>query len=115
MPDITRAISIRQPFAELILRGDKRAEYRSQLTNIRERVFIYASKNPAESPEAWERVGSAPGELPTGLIVGSVEITDCRWDGRSKCYAYVLKAARRLRKPLRPTNQPQPKFWIPKY
>jgi predicted transcriptional regulator len=43
-----RAISIRQPWVELILRGVKKKEYRSQPTNIRERVYLYASakRNP---------------------------------------------------------------------
>ncbi|PYQ88659.1 MAG: hypothetical protein DMG02_17325 [Acidobacteria bacterium] len=33
----TRAISIRQPYVELILRGKKTREFRSRPTNIRER------------------------------------------------------------------------------
>ena len=40
---IERAISIRQPYAELILRGKKKNEFRSRPTNIRERVYIYAA------------------------------------------------------------------------
>lgn len=46
MPEVVRAISIRQPFDELILRGKKKIEYRSISTNIRERVFLYASRKP---------------------------------------------------------------------
>ena len=39
-----RALSIRQPYAELILRGIKTIEYRSQRTRtIGERFYIYAS------------------------------------------------------------------------
>ncbi|MBI4768802.1 MAG: ASCH domain-containing protein [Deltaproteobacteria bacterium] len=41
---IARAISIRQPWVELILLGKKKAEYRSRPTKIRERVYIYASR-----------------------------------------------------------------------
>ena len=41
-----RALSIRHPYAEQILRGKKKAEYRSRPTNIRERVYIYASLTP---------------------------------------------------------------------
>ena len=40
---IITAISIRQPFVEMILRGNKTIEYRSRKTNIRERVYLYAS------------------------------------------------------------------------
>lgn len=43
---ITRAISIRQPYVEMILRGVKKVEYRSQVTHIRERVYLYASLKP---------------------------------------------------------------------
>jgi len=50
---VTRAISVRQPFAELILQGKKKFEYRTQATNIR----------------------TEPDLLATGEIVGSVEIT----------------------------------------
>jgi len=45
MSDIMRALSIRQPYAELILRGVKTIEYRSRPTRIiGERFYIYASK-----------------------------------------------------------------------
>jgi hypothetical protein len=44
-----RALSIRQPFAEMILRGIKTVEYRSRPTKIvGERFWIYASKNKAQ-------------------------------------------------------------------
>jgi len=40
-----RALSIRQPFAELILRGTKTIEYRTRATRIiGERFWIYAAK-----------------------------------------------------------------------
>ena len=40
-----RALSIRQPYAELILRGIKPIEFRSRRTSIiGERFYIYASK-----------------------------------------------------------------------
>jgi predicted transcriptional regulator len=98
------ALSIRQPFAELILRGVKTVEYRTRPTRIiGERFFIYASKKklPVASfqlpVKAWsrdlstlrtpvprwmielaEQVGMIePGELaglPTGVIVGSAVI-----------------------------------------
>src|SRR4029453_4731460 len=115
MEKIERAISIRQPWVEQILRGEKKAEYRSRPTKIRERVYIYASLTPADSPPAWKKLGKQPGELPTGAIVGSVEITDCRWDQRKQCYAYVLRAPLRLRKSLAAKNQPLPAFWKPQF
>ena len=112
---IERAISIRQPFVELILQGVKREEYRSRPTNIRERVYLYASLQPFESDEDWEKVGRQPGQLPVGLILGSVEIVDCRPEPSSDGYAYVLRDPMRLTPPLKPLNQPQPVFWRPEF
>ena len=74
MNDLTRAISIRQAWVELILCGEKQGDYRSRPTRIRGRVYIYASLTPADSTSAWKKTGKQPGELPTGQIVGTVEI-----------------------------------------
>lgn len=110
---IVRAISIRQPYVEQILRRMKTSEYRSIPTRIRERVWIYASLRPADDASAWRHVGREPGNLPVGRIVGSVEIVGCR--ERSNDFAYQLKRPRRLRRFLKPRNQPQPVFWRPKF
>jgi hypothetical protein len=97
-----RALSIRQPFAELILRGMKTIEYRSRPTRIiGERFYIYASRQPAvgrrQSATIWSRDLAVPdeplapwmvelaeglrlwkpGALPTGVIVGSAIIERC--------------------------------------
>jgi upstream activation factor subunit UAF30 len=53
------------------------------------------------------------GELPVGLVLGSVEIADCRPDADSGGYAYILRNPVRLAEPLKPRNQPQPVFWRP--
>ncbi|MCC6522732.1 MAG: ASCH domain-containing protein [Polyangiaceae bacterium] len=112
--DIERAISIRQPYAELILRGVKRNEYRSRATTIRGRVWIHAGLQPADDPAAWRKVGASPGDLPTGAIVGSVEITDCRAT-RDGGFAYVLAEPQRSDPPRTAKNQPQPVFWRPRF
>jgi hypothetical protein len=63
-----RALSVRQPYADQIMRGTKRFENRSRPTKVRGRVYIYASKTAA----------SLRGEdLPRGVIVGTVEIHNC--------------------------------------
>jgi hypothetical protein len=44
-----RALSIRQPYAELILRGVKTIEYRSRPTRlIGQRFYIYAAKKSGQ-------------------------------------------------------------------
>ena len=115
MPDIVRAISIRQPYVELILQGKKKEEYRSRLTRIRERVYIYASLTPSEWEEDWLKVRKQKGELPTGVIVGTVNIIDCYWHRDEGCYAFVLRQPQRLEEFLKPINQPQPGFWRPQF
>ena len=113
--EVMRAISIRQPLVEQILRGQKKFEYRSMDTKNRERVYLYASSKPFDDPRAWRKMKMQLGDLPTGKIVGTVEITDSNWDGEAGCYAYTLANPRRLSVHLVPTNQPQPVFWRPQF
>src|SRR4029078_7065121 len=62
-----RALSPRQPFAELILRGIKTIEYRSRPTRIiGERFYIYASKSPAKG--IWSRDLAMPDGLPDWML-----------------------------------------------
>ena len=63
-----RAISIRQPYVELIFRGEKKAEYRSIPTNIRERVYIYASLRPPMNLRHGKRQLKIPGSLLQALF-----------------------------------------------
>jgi hypothetical protein len=114
MPQISRAISIRQPYAELILRGEKKIEYRSRRINIRERVYIYAGLRPGDSDD-WVDLRLSPGDLPVGVIVGTIEIVGCRGNEASGEYEWLLARPKRLRKQLRPVNQPQPGIWRPQF
>jgi hypothetical protein len=104
------ALSVRQPNAEQILRGRKKIEYRNMPTNKRERVYIYASKTPADH-EAWEEIGLEPGDLQTGVIVGSVEVVGCR-KVRGE-YEWDLAKPVRLKRPIKPRNSPQPAWFNP--
>ena len=57
-----RALSIRQPYAELILRGIKTIEYRSRPTRILgERFYIYAAGKWPRSGRVWSGDLSMPG------------------------------------------------------
>jgi hypothetical protein len=105
-----RALSVCQPFAEQIIRGTKSIEYRSRPTKIRERVYIYASKTPRPL-ENWKEVDMQPGDLPTGVIVGTVEVVGCT--GRPGDYEWHLANPRRLAKPIKPKNHPQPAWFYP--
>ena len=73
------ALGIRQPWAELILRGIKTIEIRSSQTRIRGPIYVYASKKLAKTPhaeKAIEKVGLNVEELPRGVLIGTVEIVD---------------------------------------
>jgi hypothetical protein len=79
------------------LRGTKRFEYRSRPTAIRGRVYIYASLKPGKAEE-FNRMHVQPGDLPTGVLVGTVEITDC--SGEPGDYKWHLARPQRLQRHL---------------
>lgn len=107
---VTRALSIRQPYAEQILRGTKKVEYRAMATKIRERVYIYASLTPGDEVD-FARVRAKPGMLPTGVLVGTVEIVDCT--GTPGDHEWHLARPKRLLRKLVPKNHPQPAWFFP--
>ena len=105
-----RALSIRQPYVEQILLGTKRIEYRSRQTRIRDRFYLYAAKS-AGPAEEFASMGVEPGELPTGVLVGTAELVDCT-KGRG-WYEWHLQNPRRLSRPRRPAKHPQPVWFNP--
>lgn len=107
----TRALSVRQPYVELILRGQKRFEIRSRPTKIFERVYIYASQLSADDPAAWRRVRCERGDLPVGKVVGTVEVVGCRRRGR--WYDWLLANPKRLARPRTVRVKPQPVWFRP--
>ena len=109
---LKRALSIRQPLSGLILTGEKREEYRSGLTHIRERVYLYAGKQLATVDDFPDEEAQA---LPRGAVVGSVEIVGCHWDNKRDCFAWELANPMRYPKPLVPKGVPQPGFWHPRF
>lgn len=117
-----RALSIRQPWAELILRGAKTIECRSRRTSVRGRVWVYAARSPATTEPLLPLAGV--NGLQRGVVIGSVEIVDCRQlrpsDSSAAClnvdfdgYAWLLASPTRLRVPRAPTRHPQPVFFFP--
>lgn len=100
-----KALSVKQPHAELLVSGVKGFETRSWLTTHRGPLAIHASLR--EDEEAMVAHGYAPGSLPLGRIVGSVDITACvpfeRQHERLACtpwrpntFAWRTENARRL-------------------
>lgn len=105
-----RALSVCQLFAEQNIRGTKTIEYRSKSTNIRGRVYVYASKTPRPIAD-WDEIDMQPVDLPMGVLVGSVEVVGC--PGSPSNYKWALANPRRLAKPRKPKNRPQPVWFYP--
>jgi hypothetical protein len=110
------ALGIQQPWAELILRGVKTIEVRSQPSQIRGTIYLYASKKPSSLDAAATAMALHAldvDSLPKGLLVGTVEIVDSRpctvADATASCVpnellggqqAWVLANPQRLATPL---------------
>jgi hypothetical protein len=105
-----RALSVRQPYAEQIMRGVKTIEYRSKPTHIRGRIYIYASLTPGREQE-FQKMNAQAGDFPTGVIIGSVEVFDCT-EGPDE-YNWHLAHPIRLDVPFNPQKRPQPSWFIP--
>ncbi|QDS86675.1 hypothetical protein EC9_08480 [Rosistilla ulvae] len=109
----TRALSIRQPHAEAIMRGIKQIEYRGSATKIRERIYIYAglgrydANDEAEWMDDYGITDVACDDLPRGVIVGTVELYDS--DG-GQWYLRSPQRAATLRKP---ENRANPVWFKP--
>lgn len=110
------ALGIQQPWAELILRGVKTLEIRSQPTRQRGTIYVYTSKRPSPLDAAATAARQHEidiASLPFGVLVGTVNLVDCRpctaKDQTAACvpaallkgqYAWQLAEPRRLAKPM---------------
>ena len=113
----TRALSIRQPHAEAIMRGVKKIEYRSSPTKVRERVYIYASLGRYSKCYESDRMDEYAiddidcDDLARGVLIGSVELVDC--ENGPKFFHWQLRNPERAVKMLKPKRQPQPVWFKP--
>ncbi|MGV8151345.1 MAG: ASCH domain-containing protein [Candidatus Woesearchaeota archaeon] len=107
-----KVLSLKQPFAELVVSGRKKIELRKWNTKFRGEFLVHASKIP--HPNAMKEFGFS--ELPTGCIVGKATLIDVKHyandierkknvklhlaTGDWGTYGFVLKDASRI-KPIR--------------
>lgn len=69
---MSKVICIAQPFASLIISGEKRVEVRTWSTRYRGPLFIAATKRPCLDHRRFSH------DLPLGAIIGIVDLVDSR-------------------------------------
>ncbi len=69
-----KTLSLKQPWAELILQGKKKIELRKWNTKFRGEFLIHASK----IPDAKGMHGFGFRDLPCGFIIGSAKLVDVK-------------------------------------
>ncbi len=105
-----KTLSLKQPWAELILQGRKKIELRKWNTNFRGEFFIHASKIPDE--KAMKKFGF--NNLPCGFIVGKAKLVNVKKyvddetfkgdndfhlaDNSFGDYGFVLECVKRIKK-----------------
>ena len=74
------ALSLKQPWATLLVHGLKTIEVRRWPSARRGRVLIHASRVPDERPEGWQRLPEHLKESAQflGGIIGAAEIISCQ-------------------------------------
>jgi len=104
-----KTLSLKQPFAELIVSGKKTIELRNWNTKFRGKFFIHASKIP--DSKSMKKFGFD--KLPVGAIVGKAELIEVKKYEEEKehkkdrsrhladsswgKYGFVLKNAKRIK------------------
>lgn len=83
-----KALSIKQPWAWLIVNGYKNIENRTWKTKFRGEFLVHASKS-VDKPALKEMIKQGyplPREFDIGGIVGKATLVDCRTYGESKWF-----------------------------
>lgn len=88
-----KALSVRQPWAEMIASGEKDIEYRSWATSYRGPLLICAS-------QGWDPDGPCPPEdkakYPRGVAVCVVDLVDIEVEEPGEAYDWILENPRRV-------------------
>ena len=93
-----KALSVRQPHANLILTGKKVEEFRSWRTHHRGPLAIHAASTLDRDSFA-DRPELDPKRVKRGVILGVVDVVDCVEEVYGG-YAFVLANPRWLREPI---------------
>lgn len=71
-----KALSLSQPYAELVVLGKKKIELRRWNTKFRGTFLVHAAKSTF--PNEYEKFGFAPRSLQTGGIIGKADLIDVK-------------------------------------
>lgn len=109
-----KALSLKQPWAELVVSGKKTIELRKWNTKFRGEFLVHASKIPDSN--AMGKLGFKENSVPLGSILGKARLVDVKkYDSKAELakdknkhlatsdwgeYGFVLKDIRRLEKPI---------------
>jgi hypothetical protein len=93
-----KVLTIRQPWASLIVWGVKPVENRSWITNHRGALLIHAGMKYERDPELERKYQFGPDDLDYGAVIGIVELADIVEQHRSPFFkgpfGWVLRNAR---------------------
>lgn len=105
-----RALTIRQPHAEAIMRGITSTEFRIRPTRVRGRIYIYTSDaryHPEQEATILEMYGMGDvnaDDLPYGFLIGTVELWDCT--GLGGKYEWHFRNPERATELVQPAKRP---------
>lgn len=91
------ALSVKQPWAALIVAGLKAVEVRTWATRVRGPVLIHASKIPDPRPEGWALVATPEVRALAarrGGILGTATLSDCVKYDTAEAFAAACTAHR---------------------
>jgi hypothetical protein len=118
-----RALSIRQPYAEEIMRKIKKIEYRDHTNGVRigEKFYIYAAANVPDEADlrGYSKLCKTRKKLkeagfPTRVLVGTARISKITQPTRAKPHwHWHLYDVRRIRRPIKPKKHAQPSWFYP--
>jgi hypothetical protein len=95
---VYRCLTIRQPWAHLVVTGQKDEEYRPRATRHRGLLLVHSGKAAVPRDVRADFPGIDFDALTYGAVVGAVDVTDCVEDG--DCFAYVLSRPARFSRPV---------------
>lgn len=106
-PERLVALSVKQPWAALLVAGVKSVEVRTWATRRRGRVLIHASKIPDERPEGWALITTPELREAADLrggIIGLAELVDCVRYGTPEEFAAAAEQHRNAPEWFRPAG-----------